>query len=64
MHREEYLGSEHLLYGEIGLAKAVARFPATVDVDAELGQTYEFVVAGEQIKQFDTNTGMRLRTPS
>ena len=28
VHRTEYLGAERLLYGEIGEAKAVARFPA------------------------------------
>src|SRR5690606_27881115 len=37
VHREEYLGSERLLYGEIGSAKAVARFPATTDVELRIG---------------------------
>src|SRR5215203_6208597 len=29
VHREEYLGSERLLYGDIGETKTVARFPVT-----------------------------------
>jgi multiple sugar transport system ATP-binding protein len=60
IHREEYLGSEHLLYGEIGPAKAVARFPATVDVPATLGETYNYRVASEHLKRFDAETGARL----
>jgi multiple sugar transport system ATP-binding protein len=59
--REEYLGSEHLLYGDIGPAKAVARFAATVDVPAEIGRTYQFAVADEHIKRFDAQTGNRMR---
>jgi multiple sugar transport system ATP-binding protein len=61
VHREEYLGSEHLYYGEIGEAKAVARFPATVAVDATPGGTYDFAVASGHIKQFDPTTGLRIR---
>jgi multiple sugar transport system ATP-binding protein len=61
IHREEYLGSEHLLYGDIGPTKAVARFPATVEVPAEPGQTYRFAVAAEHLKRFDPVTGLRLR---
>ena len=37
IHREEYLGSEHLFYGEIGETKAVARFPVTQAIDAVPG---------------------------
>ena len=33
VHRTEYLGAERLLYGEVGQAKAVARFPANADID-------------------------------
>jgi multiple sugar transport system ATP-binding protein len=60
VHREEYLGSEHLLYGDIGPAKAVARFPATTRIEAQLGETYEFVVPGEHVKRFDAQTGLRI----
>jgi multiple sugar transport system ATP-binding protein len=61
VHREEYLGSEHLIYGEIGDVKAVARFPVTVTVPAEPGQTYDFGVARQNVKRFDPNTGLRIR---
>jgi multiple sugar transport system ATP-binding protein len=61
VHREEYLGSEHLFYGEIGETKAVARFPVTVQINAEPGNTYQFAVANEQVKRFDAATGLRLR---
>jgi multiple sugar transport system ATP-binding protein len=64
MHREEYLGSEHLFYGEIGETKAVARFPVTQVVDAVPGQTYDFVVAAQHIRRFDATTGARLRERS
>jgi multiple sugar transport system ATP-binding protein len=64
VHREEYLGSEHLIYGEIGDTKAVARFPVTVTVPAEPGQTYEFGVARQHIKRFDPTSGLRIRDAS
>jgi multiple sugar transport system ATP-binding protein len=64
MHREEYLGSEHLFYGEIGETKAVARFPVTQMVGAAPGQTYDFKVAAEHIRRFDAETGLRLRADS
>jgi multiple sugar transport system ATP-binding protein len=64
IHRDEYLGSEHLLYGEVGEAKVVARFPATVSVAAAPGQTVNFAVPGEYVKRFDSTTGMRLRGES
>jgi multiple sugar transport system ATP-binding protein len=64
IHREEYLGSEHLLYGDIGETKAVARFPSTTTVVAEPGQTYQFAIAGQHIKRFDPETGLRIRDRS
>jgi multiple sugar transport system ATP-binding protein len=64
VHREEYLGSEHLFYGEIGETKAVARFPVTVQINAEPGNTYQFAVATEHVKRFDSATGLRLRDNS
>ncbi len=59
VHREEYLGSERLLYGEIGETKAVARFPVTTHVDAPPGGTYEFAVPSREVKRFDRETGLR-----
>jgi multiple sugar transport system ATP-binding protein len=59
VHRAEYLGSERLFYGEIGEAKAVARYPATVNVDAPSGGTYPFAVERRNLKRFDPQTGLR-----
>jgi multiple sugar transport system ATP-binding protein len=59
VHREEYLGSERLLYGEIGETKAVARFPVTSPITAEVGQTRDFAVARRNLKVFDASTGLR-----
>jgi multiple sugar transport system ATP-binding protein len=42
VHRLEYLGAERLLYGEVGEAKVVARFPVTVPIPVEPGATAEF----------------------
>jgi multiple sugar transport system ATP-binding protein len=64
IHREEYLGSEHLFYGEIGETRAVARFPVTVAINAEPGRTYDFAVARQYLKEFDAETGQRLRAGS
>jgi multiple sugar transport system ATP-binding protein len=64
VHRDEYLGSEHLIYGEIGETKAVARFPVTQMIDAVPGQTYEFGVARQNVKRFDVSTGLRIRDTS
>jgi multiple sugar transport system ATP-binding protein len=60
VHRTEYLGAERLLYGEIGEAKAVARFPANADVDVEVGSTSDFAVRRRDLKRFDPETGLRL----
>ncbi len=64
LHREEYLGSEHLYYGEIGETKAVARFPVTQMLDITPGHTYQFGVAPEHVKRFDPTSGLRLRERS
>jgi multiple sugar transport system ATP-binding protein len=61
VHREEYLGSERLLYGEIGQAKAVARFPATAAVEVRIGQPVDYAVERRHLKFFDPRTGLRTR---
>jgi multiple sugar transport system ATP-binding protein len=61
VHREEYLGSEHLYYGEVGETKVVARFPVMVQIDTAPGDTYEFAVAKPHVKHFDPATGVRTR---
>ncbi len=59
--REEYLGAERLLYGEVAGARAVARFQATTDVSTRTGHTHEFVVARQHLKVFDRESGLRVR---
>jgi ABC-type sugar transport system ATPase subunit len=64
VHREEYLGAERLLYGEIGEAKAVARFPSTTPLTIVPGRTEDFAVERQNLKQFDAATGARVRSAS
>jgi multiple sugar transport system ATP-binding protein len=59
VHREEYLGAERLLYGEVGESKAVARFPAATSLGVSPGETHEFAVSSANIKRFDPATGLR-----
>jgi hypothetical protein len=59
IHRTEYLGSERLLYGEIGEVRAVARFPANAEIEGELGATTEFAVLRHDLKRFDPQSGLR-----
>ena len=59
--REEYLGAERLLYGEVDGAKAVARFPSTADISAHPGRALEFVVPRQHLRIFDRETGLRVR---
>jgi len=63
VHREEYLGAERLIYGEVGDAKAVARFPANVVVPAAPGGTYDFAVRRGDLKIFNPTTGLRTDRP-
>ena len=60
VHRTEYLGAERLLYGQVGEAKAVARFPANSAIDTEIGSTTEFAVRRTDLKRFHPETGLRL----
>ena len=60
VHRMEYLGAERLFYGEVGAAKAVARFPATVELPVEVGATQDFAVPRRDLKRFDATTGLRI----
>jgi multiple sugar transport system ATP-binding protein len=60
VHRTEYLGAERLLYGEIGEAKAVARFPANSDIAREVGETTDFAVRRDDLRRFHPETGLRI----
>ncbi|MCC6944480.1 MAG: ABC transporter ATP-binding protein [Thermomicrobiales bacterium] len=58
-HREEYLGAERLIYGEVGDEKVVARFPATTQLDFSIGHPVEFGVATRHMRYFDAESGVR-----
>ncbi|MCC7024985.1 MAG: ATP-binding cassette domain-containing protein [Thermomicrobiales bacterium] len=60
VHRDEYLGAERLLYGDVGEAKVVARFAANADVDYTVGVVSDFAVRRADLKRFDPETGFRL----
>jgi multiple sugar transport system ATP-binding protein len=64
VHRTEYLGAERLLYGEVGTAKAVARFPANAAIDTEIGSTTDYAVRRRDLKRFHPETGLRLDRPT
>jgi multiple sugar transport system ATP-binding protein len=64
IHRDEYLGAERLLYGEIGNGKAVARFASNAHLTIRPGQTEDFVVERQNLKRFDATTGVRVRDRS
>jgi multiple sugar transport system ATP-binding protein len=61
IHREEYLGSERLLYGEVGDVKVVARFPAGSHLHAAAGQQLPFAIERPNVRTFDLKTGQRTR---
>jgi multiple sugar transport system ATP-binding protein len=62
--REEYLGAERLVYGEVEGTRAIARFPVSMETPVELGRTHEFVVRRRDLRVFDSQTGQRLREPA
>jgi multiple sugar transport system ATP-binding protein len=63
-HREEYLGSEKLIYGEVAGDKVVARFPATFHHEIPMGTPLEFKVSRGDLKYFDAGTGLRIEAPA
>jgi multiple sugar transport system ATP-binding protein len=62
-HREEYLGSERLIYGEVAGDRVVARFPATFHHEMEMGVPLDFKVSRHHLKYFDHATGLRIEQP-
>src|SRR5690606_8354142 len=44
MERDEYLGAERLIYGDVNGIRTIARFASTVHVPMTPGSTAEFVV--------------------
>ncbi len=63
-HREEYLGSERLIYGDVEGDKVVARFPATFHHEIEMGIPLPFKVSQHHLKYFDSGTGLRIERPA
>ncbi|HEV2067139.1 MAG TPA: ABC transporter ATP-binding protein [Thermomicrobiales bacterium] len=57
--REEYLGSEKLVYGEIGGVKAVARMAANDPLPGEAGDSVVFGVRRSDLRVFDRESGIR-----
>jgi multiple sugar transport system ATP-binding protein len=61
--REEYLGSEKLVYGEIAGTRAVARLAANHPISHEDGASAEFRVKRRDIRMFDTESGDAIKEP-
>ncbi len=64
--REEYLGSEKLVYGEVGGIRAVARMAANDALPGEIGDSVVFGVKRSDIRVFDRESGVhrQQRPPS
>jgi multiple sugar transport system ATP-binding protein len=58
--RSEYLGAERLVYGDVGDARVIARFPSTVQLTIEPGHPIDFAVRRSHLKRFDVDNGLRL----
>ncbi len=61
--REEYLGSEKQIYGEVEGQRVVARMPANTETGAGEGGTLSFVARRSDLHEFDRETGLR-RNPA
>jgi multiple sugar transport system ATP-binding protein len=65
VRRIEYLGSDRLLYGELGRdtdmpdVTIIAKVPLNISVSVNEGEVYEFAVRAQDIKFFDKVTGLR-----
>jgi multiple sugar transport system ATP-binding protein len=58
--REEYLGSEKLVYGEVGGTRIVARMPVNVEIgQPDANGALEFAVDRADLRVFDSATGLR-----
>ena len=61
--REEYLGSEKLVYGAIAGTRAVARLAANHPVSHADGATAAFRVKRSDVRMFDTDSGDAIEEP-
>lgn len=59
--REEYLGSEKLVYGEINGIKAVARLPANYHISHPEGASARVMVHRKDIRVFDKASGVAIQ---
>jgi len=59
VERVEDLGSHRLVYGTIGKAKVIANH--SLRLNLKEGDEHEFAVCGQEIRRFDSRTGMRIR---
>ena len=57
--REEYLGSEKLVYGELEGERTVARMAANADVPAAEGGEVTLFVDNADLRVFDRESGLR-----
>jgi ABC-type sugar transport system ATPase subunit len=57
--REEYLGSEKLVYGEVEGIRAVARMAANAALPTTEGGTITLTVAQADLRIFDRESGLR-----
>lgn len=58
--REEYLGAERLVYGDIDGSRVIARFPSTTHIEIAPGHAVDFAVRSIHLKRFDTESGLRI----
>lgn len=63
--REEYLGSEKLIYGEVNGVRVVARTAASEPMPAIAGGEIPIAIARSSLRIFDKESGLRkqLTTP-
>jgi hypothetical protein len=52
-----------LVYGAVDADKVVARFPATLHHEIEMGVPLDFKVSHQHLKYFDHGTGLRIEQP-
>ena len=57
--RQEYLGSEKLVYGEVEGVRTVARMAANTEIGVPEGGSLDLVVSRADLRIFDPDTGLR-----
>jgi multiple sugar transport system ATP-binding protein len=62
--REEYLGSEKLIYGAVGDVRVVARVAATQPMPVDEGGQVPIGIPRESLRIFDRETGLRKSVPA